>query len=68
MLEEIAREEAREQLRAAREREVEERLAGYAQVRDDRDRQLVVRNGHTPERANLQECGREWFADRCLST
>jgi len=56
-LEEIAREGARKLLQAALEMEVEEHLAGYAQVRDQRDRQLVVRNGHAPERTILTGVG-----------
>ena len=49
-VEEIAREGARRVLQAALEAEVDEHVRRLAHLRDVEGRQLVVRNGHGPER------------------
>ena len=49
-LDEIVREGARRMLAAALEAEVDAYLAGLAGERDERDRRLVVRNGHADPR------------------
>lgn len=50
MLEETMRQEAHRLLAQAIEREVEDYLEKYAQVRDERGHRLVVRNGRLPQR------------------
>ncbi len=49
-LTEVLREGAQRLLAGAVEAEVEAFLAAHAQVRDERGRRCVVRNGHLPER------------------
>jgi transposase-like protein len=49
-LEEIAREGARRVLQAALEAEVDEHVSRLSHLRDVEGRQMVVRNGHGPER------------------
>lgn len=50
-LTEVLRQGARELLRQAVEAEVAEFIAGHRELKDERDRQRVVRNGYLPERA-----------------
>ena len=51
VLTEIARSGARKMLAAALEDEVARYVAEHADERDEQGRRLVVRNGHSPERA-----------------
>jgi len=57
VIERTAREGAQRVLQAALETEVAEHLARYAQIRDERGRQEVVRNGHAPKRTILTGVG-----------
>lgn len=56
-LEEVLREGARKLLQEALEAEIREHLERYRDVRDDRGRRLVVRNGNQPEREILSGIG-----------
>src|SRR5438477_5829430 len=56
-LDELVREGARQMLQAALESEVDTFLADHAQRIDAQGRQLVVRNGHLPERKILTGAG-----------
>ena len=49
-LTEVLRSGARELLQRAVEGEVAEFIAGHRELKDDRERQRVVRNGYKPER------------------
>lgn len=53
MLEEILQEGAQKLLQAAIENEVEEYITRYKQQRDERGRNLAVRNGYLPDREIL---------------
>src|SRR5690606_28681091 len=57
MLDEIVREGARHMLQRAIEAEVAAYLEAYAELRDERGRRLVVRNGHQAVRQVLTGAG-----------
>jgi len=57
VIERTAREGAQRVLQAALEAEVADHLSRYAQMRDGRGRQAVVRNGHAPQRTILTGVG-----------
>jgi transposase-like protein len=56
-LDELARQGARRMLAVALEAEVDDYLAAHAAERDERDRRLVVRNGHARQREVLTAAG-----------
>ena len=57
LLTEVLRKRARDPLAQAIEQEVHEWLADRANLTDERGQQLVVRNGHLPERTILTGIG-----------
>jgi transposase-like protein len=57
VLEDVAREGARRMLQAALEDEISEHLARHAHLRDEQGHQLVVGNGHAPQRTILTGVG-----------